>query len=292
MLTHGPEFRASGATITYKSYDGENLTWWNLLKAVDVDFTFEKDAGWYGIYNRRDDEILINLSAFGGDMDKHGLSDQDDFDREQDIMETIMHEGGHAAALGKEYADLEDELFNWAANRVQELMEGSDKKVQQIRPLLTRLLDYLINEYIAAIAEGTYSKNKSSAMQNAIDQMIGANANDLNELIFFFDMELDERPDEETMGHAIMAKLFGMPNGWETTEYLIPLFDKYINNMGQIIFQAYQEGVSYRDKEAFEELTGETASPRTRGTMLNPQYVRESEGRASQESWMDRLRGN
>jgi len=267
-------------------------SWWNLLKAVDVDFTFEEDAGWYGLYNRRDDVIMINLSSFGGGMDKHGISGQDDFDREGDIIETIMHEGGHAAALGKEYADLEDELFNWSANRVHELLEGSDKKIHQIRPLLTRLLDYLINEYIAAIAEGTYSKNKSSAMQNAIDQMIGANASDLNDLIFFFDMELDERPDEETMGHAIMAKLFGMPNGWETTEYLIPLFDKYINNMGQIIFQAYQEGVSYRDKEVFEELTGETATPKTRGTMLKPHFIRESDGEASTDSWMDKLRGN
>tara|TARA_Y100000401_G_scaffold63081_1_gene50121 strand:- start:62 stop:850 length:789 start_codon:yes stop_codon:yes gene_type:complete len=261
------------------------MNWWTLLKQVDIDFIFAERAGWYGLYNRKEDEILINLSAFGGDYSKSGLT-QSDYQRMEDIIETIMHEGGHAAALGKKYADLEVELYNWASDKVSRMFEGTDKKMQDIRPVLTRIVDYLINEYVAAIAEG---KVGTEAMKNAYDQTIGALGEELHQLVIFFDTEMGEEPSDEIMQQMIEG-LFGVPTQWEVTEYLIPLFDKYINGMGKIIFDAYKEGTSYRDKEAFKELTGEEPKPKVRGTLQLPPFIRDMKGRAS-ENWMERLRG-
>ena len=261
------------------------MNWWTLLKQVDIDFTFVEGAGWYGLYNRKEDEILINLSAFGGDYSKSGIR-QGDYQRMEDIIETIMHEGGHAAALGKKYADLETELFNWASNKVSRMFEGTDKIMQEIRPILTRIVDYLINEYVAAIAEG---KVGTEAMKNAYDQAIGALKDDLLELIVFFDKQMGEEPSHEII-REIIDGLDGAPVQWELTEYLIPLFDKYINDMGKIIFNAYKEGTAYSDKEAFKELTGEEPKPKVRGTLKLPPFIRDERGRAS-ENWMERLRG-
>ena len=265
------------------------MDWWSLLKAVDVDFEFLPDSGFYGAYNRRDDKITINLSAFGSDRDKRGM-DNDDFQREQDIVETIMHEGGHAAALGKEYADLADELFNWAGNRVAEFMEGKGEDIREIRPQLIRIIDYLINEYIAAIIEGTYGKNRPNAMKNAYDQTIAANSSDFAEMVFFFNKVFEEEPDVDIGEAILMNMIMGAPTSWEVSDYLIPLFDKYMNNMGQIIMGAYKEGTSFRDKENFKELTGETPNPKVRGTMFTPPSIRERMGQSS-ENWMERLRG-
>tara|TARA_R100000808_G_C2117183_1_gene129462 strand:+ start:1 stop:1119 length:1119 start_codon:yes stop_codon:yes gene_type:complete len=292
MLRDGPDFRGHGSVRVLTSWDENIPSWFSVLK-TDIDFEFNEGAGYYGQYNRLTDEIVINLSAFGQEMSKAGIpygewDESGDFDRMEDIIETIMHEGGHAAALGRANANLEDELGNWATDRAYQFLDEGKIKPENkffVVGTIRNLLDYLANEYIAAIAEG--HDNKEHAMKNAYDQTIGSHREELSQLSTFFKDIHGELDDD--IYTDIMMMILGAPNGWELQNKIMPLLDKYMNNINKTIFNAFKEGISMREKEELTWIRGEEPETRTRGSMMNPNYMRAIEGK--NPDWKEQLRG-
>jgi hypothetical protein len=280
-------------------------SWWEIIKQVDIDFTYikpgedsETEQGlprtqWTGLYDRLSNKIWINLSSWKGqDLEtgeqlpyrsKEGQEYPSDFTISEEIMETIMHESGHAAALSKDAADLEDEIEMWALQRLAS-HAPKDVNLNQARPVLGRILDYLVHEYIAAICEKRMQPGPR-AMRNAWDQTAAALKNDFGALIAMFGDEGEEYPD---MSIAMMD-MMGMNVQWEFAEHVLPILNKHFKNMSDHIFTAYKEGTSSREKKDFEELTGEKAKPIVRGSFME-RGMGGKEEEADEGSWMERLR--
>ena len=310
--------------------------WWGILK-VEIDFTMIKPPdtmtrigdslgahemsprqpdgaprpppgqGYWGVYDREEDKIWINLAMWKGQnynvedpfddeyqqrplTDKLGNEEPDDQTLSEDIIETIMHESGHAAALSKDAADLNDEIEDWILTRLSEhAPKEEDADFNRMRPIIGQFVDYLVHEYIASICERR-EKPGPTALKDAWDQTVGARMDTLMELTTH-SVELGAERPAPDIGHNVLETQNMM--NWEISDYLIPIFDKYFNQMGSTMFRAYQEGVSRKDKENFETLTGETANPKTRGTLaqtFNPNRAKDAV-KEKEQSWMDQLRG-
>ena len=315
-------------------------SWWDILKQVDIDFTFIEPihpyeqqvremlgdemgpletGGWAGLYDRMDNKIWINLSSWKGTSYQRVADEGDweDFEQvenplrskeghegitgnemelqvQEEIIETIMHEAGHAAALSQDHADLNDEIQNWVYDKLAEHMDFKEDATETQLGMYQRiggLIDYLIHEYIAAICERREQPGPI-AMKNAWDQTVGSQLEKLYELTGLAQAEWDESPSNK---HGYFAHETPANLNWEFAEHLLPIFNKYFNKMSDKIFTAYKEGTSHREKRQFEELTGEKAKPKTRGTMeslFNPdrrKKIREEQDEPT--DWMNRLRG-
>ena len=293
MIRDGPGFRGHGSARVLTSWDINDINWFSVLK-TDIDFEFKENADYYGQYNRLTDEIIINLSAFGTELSKLGIpygryDEGGDFDRMEDIIETIMHEGAHAATLGKTNADLEQEITNWSSNRANQFLENGDIASEHKRYVfgfIRNMLDYLANEYIAAIGEG--SDTPEYAMKNAYDQTIGSHGEELVRMARFFDTIKDE--DMGDTYEDFFMFIMGAPNGWEIANKIMPMLDKYVNNINQVIFNAFKEGMSKREKDELTQIRGEKPEIRTRGTLMQPSLQRVERGQ-NPDYWQEQLRG-
>ncbi len=292
MLRDGPDFRGHGSVRVLTSWDENIPSWFSVLK-TDIDFTFNPDANFYGQYNRMTDEIIINLSAFGEQMSKVGIpygewDEGGDFDRMEDILETIMHEGIHAATLGRANADLDKEINDWAQNRALQFLEDSEIPIENkvyFEGFIFNFLSYLANEYIAAIGEGHDSNE--FAMKNAYDQTISSFRDEMQQVLRYFAQYKDE-DIFDSLEDMAMIMIVGEP--WILQEKLMPLLDKYINNVNKVIFSAFKEGMSRREKEELTEIRGEEPEVRTRGSFAQGALIREIEGQ-NPDYWKEQLRG-
>ena len=83
----------------------------------------------------------------------------------------------------------------------------------------------------------------------------------------------------------------GAPTGWEIAESLMPLLDKYMNNINKIIMEAFKEGMSKREKGELTHIRGEEPEIRERGSQTNPEWIRRIQGN-NPDYWKEQLRGD
>ena len=250
------------------SFDIEK-SWWVIVKAVDIDFTFltsgrQKEAmGWY---NPVTDDITINLYPWRkGNRGAKGkkttqMTDQDFID---EIIETITHEAGHAAALSEQGADLHRELHNWASDVIFQNIDVSNMTRFQSKAadILQVIVNYLVNEYVADLIAG---ENKEQALQNAWTQTVIARADEWLELLM--DSILEEEATNQNRGRLVNAMALKLQNDitgffnanpFTIVEEVLPLLDKHFNKINETLFKIYQTGVSRTVQSNWEQYTDE-----------------------------------
>ena len=239
------------------------MNWFNVLKA-DIKFEFNPDGGAYGQYNRRTNEITINLSAFGQEQSKRGIAPQQ--------LEAVFEMASD---------DIKDIISN-ETNFIEQLGFFVFKSLGDydnvVTGTVTRIVDYLVNEYIAAISENP-SNSPDEAMKNAFDQTIGAMKTELAELVHLFDSQLGHEVTDDQKGEVVMTLMMGVPHGWEFQEHLLPIFNQYFKNIDKVIFDAYKQGMSYREKGERTVIQGEEPHLSERGTQIAPELFRRIIGR-------------
>ena len=250
------------------SFDIEK-SWWGIVKAVDIDFTFvtsgrTKDAmGWY---NPVTDDITINLYPWrkgargAGGRKTSKMTDQDFID---EIIETITHEAGHAAALSEQGADLMKELHNWATDVVFKDIDVNNMTQFQNKAsdTLQIITHYLVNEYVADLIAG---EDKTQALQNAWAQTVMARADEWLELLIGGILQEERsRQNEGRLQNAIALAMQNNLNGFfnadpfTIVEEVLPLLDKHFNKISQTLFKVYQTGISRTVQSNWEQYTDE-----------------------------------
>ena len=260
----------------------------------------KEKGGWYGLFDAIENKIWINLSAWKGTTFDEDWVEQEkplsvkhkenvtEREVEEDIIETIMHESGHAAALSRDHADLSHEIEEWVLS-ILSTNAPENEELNAIRPHIGGVIDYLVHEYIAAICERR-EQPTVKAMRNAWDQTVGARFGDFKEMTNIFGRMGAGWPDGR-LGHAEYETRLN--TSWEFAEHILSIMHKYFNKMSNTIFTAYKEGISHREKKELEFITGEEVKPGSRGTtetLYNPersQRIRDEET----EDWKDKLRG-
>ena len=243
---------------------GIKKSWWGIVKSVDIDFKFitdPDDRGYMsaGFYNPVKDEITINLSAWkkgGGNVDGTKRSDEmTDYEFQNEVIEVITHEGGHAAALSKQGADLMRDLIKWSENTVFSRMDNYPTEFQiETSQMLSLIVHYLVNEYIADVIAG---KDKRQALQNAWDQTVVARIDEWTQLLEEVFLR-ENRKDESAMLmlHRITGQLMNI-NPYMIVNELLPLLDKYFNNINKILFNVYRTGIPQSVQSNWEMATDE-----------------------------------
>ena len=226
-------------------------SWFDILKAVDIDFASLPDVGWAGVYDRVEDKITINLAAWKDNESAMGTPGKvSDKEIEDQIIETISHESGHAAALSKDAADLNDEIIIWVADQVMGSMDLKDETgfTAKSRGVLGQVVNYLVHEYIADLVAG---KKSEDALKNAWDQVVIARG---EEWIGMLGDAFHAEGDFDSMINLTM-KLFDGISPWEVVEELLPILDKYFNKISEKIFRSYKTGMSRQARTNWGEWT-------------------------------------
>ena len=235
-------------------------SWWGIIKSVPIDFAMVKEGraknalGWY---NPATDEITINLYPYrkghrGGEGKRTvEMTDQDFID---EIIETITHEAGHAAALSEQGANLMRELDNWALDVVFRNIDVNNPTQFQegAAPFLHTITSYLVNEYIADLIAG---KDKDKALQNAWEQVVIAKMDEWIKLLLMGYREEDDKVRFRVLTNQIIENVSHNP--FEIIQELMPLLDKHFNKINQLLFKVYQTGISRTIQSNWEQYADE-----------------------------------
>ena len=124
-------------------------------------------------------------------------------------------------------------------------------------------------------------------MKNAYDQTIQNFRDEMQQVLRYFTRYKDE-DIFDSLDDINMIMIIGEP--WALQQKLMPLLDKYINNINKVIFSAFKEGMSRTEKEELTEIRGEEPEVRTRGRFLQGGLIRELEGQ-NPDYWKEQLRG-